>query len=498
MEEALGRLRADPVRRDAGAGDAWRVCNDRDGHRRQGDQNADARASVAEVAQTIPSVSSEMSERMPLHASATSSVRDGNENVAFAQDRDAAAAITASPARDASNCSGNAIWLKTMAGIGIINSRNASGKARMRNAAARHRNRMVPARRSSNEMRVRNSSAPKSPASSRTSPVAITPTPATLGRTGARIRVPEYRAIRETVSFEQLCRSPKLIAEVVRQPVQRFGLDAAILFSDILTVLEPMGMQVSFPNGGPKLANPINTPDDVKRLQDVDVDKSLSFVADAYAEIRKVLPDTPVIGFAGSPWTLACYMIQGKGSNNFDKPKQFLHKYPSAAEELIDLLVKVVTKYLAMQIRSGANAVQLFDSWGGILSKDDYYDWSARPSNQIFRGLKQYDTPRILFVNNVAPYVDIIRDVDCDVVGVDYRTDIADIAAALPGKAVQGNLDPSVLFNTREKVVAQTMQILDSLESHDNLIFNLGHGIQPETPISSVEAIVETVHHYRG
>ncbi len=308
----------------------------------------------------------------------------------------------------------------------------------------------------------------------------------------------EYRAIRERTSFEQLCKSPNLIAEVVRQPVHRFGLDAAILFSDILTVLEPMGMQVSFPDGGPKLANPINGPDDVKRLQDVDVDKSLHFVAEAFAEIRKVLPETPVIGFAGSPWTLACYMIQGKGSNNFDKPKQFLHKYPAAAEELIMLLSTVVTKYLSMQINAGAHAVQLFDSWGGILSKDDYYDWSARPANLIFRGLKQHHVPRVFFVNNIAPYLDIIKDVDCDVVGVDYRADIADVAAALPGKAVQGNLDPSVLFNTREKVVERTLQILDSLDSHDNLIFNLGHGIQPETPLTSVEAVVETVHRYRS
>jgi uroporphyrinogen decarboxylase len=310
--------------------------------------------------------------------------------------------------------------------------------------------------------------------------------------------LPEYRAIREKVSFEDLCRSPKLIAEVVRQPVHRFGLDAAILFSDILTVLEPMGMQVSFPDGGPKLANPINGPDDVKRLQDVDVEKSLSFVAEAFGEIRKVLPDTPVIGFAGSPFTLMCYMIQGKGSNNFDKPKQFLHKYPAAAEELVTLLQAVLTKYLAMQIKAGANAVQIFDSWGGILSKDDYLDWSARPVNAIFRGLEEFEVPRILFVNNIAPYLDILKTVDCEVVGVDYRTDIADVAATLPNKSVQGNLDPSVLFNTREKVVERTLQILDSLDNHDNLIFNLGHGIQPETPMTSVEAIVETVHRYRS
>jgi uroporphyrinogen decarboxylase len=310
--------------------------------------------------------------------------------------------------------------------------------------------------------------------------------------------LPEYRAVREKVSFEQLCKSPHLIAEVVRQPVQRFGLDAAILFSDILTVLEPMGVKVSFPPGGPTLVNPIEDPDDVKRLQDTDVEKSLAFVADAFSEIRKVLPDTPLIGFCGSPFTLSCYLIEGKGSSSFDKPKRFLHKYPEAAEQLFALLSSVLARYLEMQIKAGADAVQVFDSWGGILSKDDYTHWSARPVNTIFHHIKRYNVPRILFVNNTAPYLDILKDVDCDVVGVDYRSDIAHVAAALPGKAVQGNLDPAVLFGSTENVIKRTVRILDSLSSHDNLIFNLGHGIQPETPIASVDAMVSTVHAYRG
>ena len=147
--------------------------------------------------------------------------------------------------------------------------------------------------------------------------------------------LPEYRAVREKVSFLELCKSPELITEVVRQPVERFGLDAAILFSDILILLEPMGIELSFPDGGPRLANPISTPDDVKRLKDYDVAAALPFVAEGIKQIKKRLPNTPLIGFAGSPFTLACYLIQGKGSKDFDQAKRFLHQYPHAAEELI-------------------------------------------------------------------------------------------------------------------------------------------------------------------
>ncbi|MBI5266224.1 MAG: uroporphyrinogen decarboxylase [candidate division Zixibacteria bacterium] len=309
--------------------------------------------------------------------------------------------------------------------------------------------------------------------------------------------LPEYRAVREKVSFEQLCKSPSLIAEVVRQPVQRFDLDAAILFSDILTIMDPMGVPVSFPEGGPVLANPVNGPDDVAKLKPYDPALELTFVFDGISEIRKVLPASPIIGFAGSPFTLACYLIQGKGSSNFDKPKQFLHKYPAASETLFNFLVDIVSRYLEEQIKAGADTVQLFDSWGGILSQDDYRHWSARPVQEIFRRLKRYNVPRILFVNNVAPYLDIVADIDCEVIGVDYRCDIARAAAALPHKAVQGNLDPAVLFGSKESIVRQTGSILDSLSTHDNFIFNLGHGIQPGTPVESVYTLVETVHGFQ-
>ncbi len=310
--------------------------------------------------------------------------------------------------------------------------------------------------------------------------------------------LPEYQEVRSKVSFQELCRSPRLIAEVVRQPVERFNLDAAILFSDILTLLEPMGVQVSFPEGGPLIAQPIRTPEDVGRVHRCDVQRDLSFVLAGIDEIKQRLPQTPLIGFAGSPFTLFCYLVEGKGSKTFDKAKQFIHRYPDAARQLIDLLADSVADYLSEQINAGADAVQLFDSWGGILSHEDYRQWSAQPNQRIFAAVKKHNVPRILFVNNVAPYLDIIKAIDCEVIGVDYRIALATAASALNGKSVQGNLDPTVLFDKPDVVKSRTQEILDSLSRHNNFIFNLGHGILPETPLSSVEAMIQTVKKFRN
>jgi uroporphyrinogen decarboxylase len=289
-----------------------------------------------------------------------------------------------------------------------------------------------------------------------------------------------------------------MIAEVVRHPIDRFDLDATILFSDILTPLEPMGIKLSFPQGGPVLENPISSPEDVKRLGDFNVEKELSFVLDGIREIKRSLPEKPLIGFAGSPFTLACYLIEGQGSKNYNRAKRFIHQHTEAAAELINLLSEMVWKYLKAQIEAGADAVQIFDSWGGILSSEDYLRWSALPAGDIFERLESLGKPRILYVNNVAPYLDIIRDIPCEVIGVDYRFDLAKAAAALPGKSIQGNLDPAALFGSPKSVVASARRILDSFENQDHLIFNLGHGILPETPIESVTALVETVRKYRS
>ncbi len=310
--------------------------------------------------------------------------------------------------------------------------------------------------------------------------------------------LPEYQEVRDKVSFQELCQSPKLIAKVAEQPIKRFDLDAAILFSDIMTMLEPMGIDVSFPDGGPKIANPISTIADVRRMTPINPVNDLSNVLDGIKEIKKILPDIPLIGFAGSPFTLACYLIEGQGSKTFNSAKKFLHQSPDVAEELFDFLAEEIASYLRTQIEAGAEVVQLFESWGGILSHDDFAHWVIRPINKIFGQLSDLKIPRILFVNNVAPYFDLINELDNEVIGIDYRTRLNQAMTALPNKSVQGNLDPTVLFGTPEHVREKTLKILDSLESYDRLIFNLGHGILPETPLESVRVLVETVHNYRN
>lgn len=310
--------------------------------------------------------------------------------------------------------------------------------------------------------------------------------------------LPEYRAVREKVSFQELCRSPELIAKVVKQPIDRFDLDATILFSDILTMLEPMGMKIDFPEGGPVLHNPIQGAADIERLRDVDINRELGFALEGIRRIKQDLPHKPLIGFIGSPFTLAAYMIEGSGSKNFNRAKRFLHQYPDAAHALFDKLVTVSANYLRAQIEAGADAVQVFESWGGVLSADDFVEWSAKPITRIFSKLRSLNTPRVLFVNNIAPYVDLVAEVECEVVGVDYRTSIGAVADRLKDKAVQGNLDPAVLFGDVDGVRRATRRILESVDDHRRLIFNLGHGIEPETPIESVQAMIDTVRSFRS
>jgi len=322
------------------------------------------------------------------------------------------------------------------------------------------------------------------------------PVPIWIMRQAGRY-LPEYQAVRGKVSFLELCRSPELIAEVVKQPIDRFDLDAAILFSDILTILEPMGMKVGFPDGGPEIESPITKPEDIDRLCEFDIAEKMPYVLNGIKKIKEIMPEKPLIGFAGSPFTVACYLIQGKGSKNFDIAKKFIHQYPEAAERLIDFLSNITARYLKAQIEAGADVVQLFESWGGVLSRDDFKNMSIAATNKIFDELASSNKPRILFVNNIAPYLDMIKDVDCEVVGIDYRTSLAEAMKALPGKTVQGNLDPAVLFGSTEHVIKKTTELLDSIDDLPRLIFNLGHGIMVKTPIDSVHAMVETVRNYR-
>ncbi len=309
--------------------------------------------------------------------------------------------------------------------------------------------------------------------------------------------LPEYQEVRKRVSFQQLCRTPGLVAEVVKAPVERFDLDAAILFSDILTMLEPMGAEVSFPNDGPHIARPVRSAEDVKQLHAIDPSRDLGFVFEAIRRTRIALPETPLIGFAGSPFTLACYLIEGGSSKFYNRARRFLHQERKAAEELIDLLTDMVGLYLRAQVDAGAQAVQVFESTGGVLSHDDFARFVIPPARRILGQLDARKAPRIIFVNNVAPYLDLVRDVECEVIGVDYRLPLAAAMKALPNHAIQGNFNPSALFGAPGSVVRGVNDMLKGVTDFDRLIVNLGHGIQPETPVDAVAAMVEAAHHYR-
>lgn len=307
----------------------------------------------------------------------------------------------------------------------------------------------------------------------------------------------EYRAVREKVSFLELCRTPELVAKVTSDPVKKFGFDAAILFSDILPILEPLGFNLDYAEGGPKVTPAIREPEQAERLEEYDVAERMSYVYDGVRAIKERIPETPLLGFAGSPFTLACYAIEGKGSKTFDTVKQFMYRHPKATDRLLSLITDATIVYLQEQIKAGADGIQLFDSWSGILAVNEYEQWSLKYSRRIFEALKEFKTPRILFVNNLAPYIHQVADLDIEVVGVDYRMDLARAAAALPGKSLQGNLDPNALYCQPDELRMRIRRMLDGLRSHDNLIVNLGHGILPSAPEESVAIFVEEAHAYR-
>jgi len=309
--------------------------------------------------------------------------------------------------------------------------------------------------------------------------------------------LPEYRAVREKVSFWELCRSAELIAEVTKQPIDIFGFDAAILFSDILLPLEPLGIKVSYDNGGPALTPPVRTPDDVAQLKTYEPADEMAYVLAGIKEIKKRLDGVvPLIGFCGSPFTLSSYMVEGGGSSRFMEIKKFIYNHPKAAHRLLGQLAEQTGRYLKDQINAGVDAVQLFDSWGGILPLDAYQEFSLRYIKMAFEICKTAGVPRILYLNNTAPYLKQLAELDCEVIGIDWRTDLNDAMNILSGKTIQGNLDPQLLFGPGKLVHEKTQELLDTVAGKDNFIFNLGHGIQPEALVDNVKLVVETVHSF--
>ena len=312
----------------------------------------------------------------------------------------------------------------------------------------------------------------------------------------------DYMAVRAKVSFLELCRTPELACQVTMQPIDRFGFDAAILFSDILVVLPPMGLEVEFGDGGPHLPSPIRTSADVERLAVPDPADSLSYVMEAVRQIRRALAGrVPLIGFAGAPFTLATYAVEGGGSKNYERTKSMMFADPEAFHRVLDRLARTVAAYLEAQVEAGAEAVQLFDSWAGILAPGDFREFALRYVREIvdlLRGSRTWavtgGVPIIYFVNGCAPYLDDVARSGADVLGVDWRVDLGDVRRRLGDRmAVQGNLDPTALFAPEDRLRRRVAEVLGSAGAAPGHIFNLGHGILPPTDPDRVQLVVDTV-----
>ena len=312
--------------------------------------------------------------------------------------------------------------------------------------------------------------------------------------------LPEYREIRAKYSFLEMCRKPEVVKEVTLQPIRRFGMDAAIIFSDILLPLPSMGLDLSFQAGeGPVISNPIQSSEDVVKLKQFDPVKDLDYVAEALALTRAELDDDKaLLGFAGAPFTLACYAIQGGSSPGFEKVRQLMYREPKTMEHLLAKLADMTIEHLRMQVKAGAQAIQLFDTWGGLLSTYDYQRRIFPHVQKILNGVGDLDVPRILFIRNASHFRTFLNMANCEVIGLDWTMPFEETRRILGDDyAVQGNLDPMFLF-TRPDVLRR--RVLAMIEvNHDNpgYIVNLGHGIHKTTPIESVQTFVDTVKSYR-
>lgn len=323
-------------------------------------------------------------------------------------------------------------------------------------------------------------------------------TPVWLMRQAGRY-MPEYRAVRARTSFLELCKNPALAAEVTVTAAERLGVDAAIIFADILLIIEPMGLDLEFAKGeGPVIHNPVRSPEDVRRLREVESLESLNYVFEAIRVTRGALrPNLPLIGFAGAPFTLASYIIEGGSSKNYIHTKTLMYRDRGAWHDMMSLIARALTGYLNSQIEAGAQAVQLFDSWVGCLSVDDYEEYVLPYSRQVIAGVHR-GVPVIHFGTGTAALLEQMREAGGDVIGFDWRVRFDDAWRRVGHDvAAMGNLDPVTLFADRDTVIARTREILKQAGHRPGHIFNLGHGILPETPVDNVLALIDTVHEFK-
>ncbi len=322
-------------------------------------------------------------------------------------------------------------------------------------------------------------------------------TPVWIMRQAGRY-LPEYRATRARAGdFMALCGSPELATEVTLQPLERFDLDAAILFSDILTVPDAMGLGLYFEAGeGPRFRRPLDSAAAIRALAVPDIESTLGYVLQAVTSIRRALDGrVPLIGFAGSPWTVATYAVEGGSSKNFSRIKALLYDEPAAAAQLLDTLADTTARYLNAQIAAGAQAVMLFDTWGGVLEPAAYRSFSLAPMQRVVDQLERDGIPVVLFTKGAGERLAIMADTGCDALGVDWTTDLARARELTADRvALQGNLDPSVLYASPATIRDAVKRVLDSYGPGPGHVFNLGHGIHPDIDPAHVAAMVDAVH----
>jgi uroporphyrinogen decarboxylase len=309
----------------------------------------------------------------------------------------------------------------------------------------------------------------------------------------------EYRAVREQTPFLDLCKNPKLAAEVTLQPYNRFHMDALIIFSDILIPVEAMGMHLELSEKGPVLHFPVRDAERLAQLTVPDPYKQTPFVMEVIKEVKRLIKDeVPVIGFAGAPWTLASYMVEGGTSKNFIELKRLRYTQPKVLHELLEKITETVTKYLSAQIEAGADLVQLFDTWAGELARDDYRAFALPYLQRIIKHLHSTsDRPVILYTNGTAAILEDMLETGADCISVDWRIDLGEAKRRIAGRAaIQGNVDPCALLAPKDQLQALVRQTIDKFGKEPGLIVNLGHGILPPTPPEGVEAFVEAVRGY--
>jgi uroporphyrinogen decarboxylase len=324
----------------------------------------------------------------------------------------------------------------------------------------------------------------------------VTRTPVWMMRQAGRY-LPEYLALRKTQpDFMQFCQTPELCCEATLQPLQRFDLDAAIIFSDILTIPHAMGMGLEFvPGTGPVFRDPIRSSDDLKKLSIVGA-RELDYVMQAIRLTKSELNNkVPLIGFSGSPWTLACYMVEGSSSKAWTKVKSCAYQNPTLMHNLLDQLTTSIIHYLNAQIIAGADALMLFDTWGGVLSYATYPEFSLQYMTRIAREVKRERNgkriPLVFFTKHASPWLEQLAESGCDAVGLDYLIDVAVAKQRIGDQvALQGNLDPHILMGNKSLIESEVQRILQAYKGQTGFVFNLGHGIDKDTPISGVEAML--------